>query len=276
MRVLLLGSNGYIGSEFLNQLLRKNHSVLCISSRNINKNIHPIDIIINCAGFTGKPNVDQGELKKAECIEGNILVPIKLEHLAKINKVPLVHISSGCIYTGNNNGKGFSEEDLPNFSFEHNNCSFYSGTKALVEKHLDLSSSYIFRLRIPFDSYASPRNYITKLLTYPKLVNVENSFSHREDFVRICIESIEKKIPYGIYNVTNTGSLTTENIVDMLVKHGFKKGSTFQFISEKEFYSSVAQSPRSNCVLDNSKILSTGINLRNIEDAFEEAITNYK
>jgi hypothetical protein len=41
--------------------------------------------------------------------------------------------SSGCIYTGSRpDGSGFTEENPPNFNFRQNNCSFYSGTKALA------------------------------------------------------------------------------------------------------------------------------------------------
>ena len=37
--------------------------------------------IINCAGYIGKPNVDACELAKADCIEGNVLLPLMLAQL---------------------------------------------------------------------------------------------------------------------------------------------------------------------------------------------------
>ena len=36
---------------------------------------------------------------------------------------------------------GFSESDEPNFCFAHNNCSFYSGTKAMAEEVIELTGS---------------------------------------------------------------------------------------------------------------------------------------
>ena len=72
-----------------------------------------------------------------------------------------MHISSGCIYSGYD--KAFTEEDESNFSFVQDNCSFYSGTKALAENLIDKYNSYICRLRIPFDEFDNPRNYISKL-----------------------------------------------------------------------------------------------------------------
>ncbi len=68
-------------------------------------------------------------------------------------------------------GRGFTENDSPNFSFRTNNCSFYSGTKALGEECLqDAENTYIWRLRIPFNHVDSPRNYLSKLLNYAWLL----------------------------------------------------------------------------------------------------------
>ena len=100
-------------------------------------------------------------------------------------------ISSGCIYGGYE--KHFTEKDTPNFDFQ--NGSFYSGTKALAEKVVlqNNPNSYVFRLRIPFDQYASPRNYLTKLLSYDTLLDAENSLSHRADFAKYVIELINQE-----------------------------------------------------------------------------------
>ena len=87
--------------------------------------------IINAAGYTGSPNVDACEIHKQETIDGNVVYSLQLE-LNNPN-TPIVHISSGCVYTGYKEG-GFTEEDEPNFNF--NNGSFYSGAKALQQKLL--------------------------------------------------------------------------------------------------------------------------------------------
>ena len=84
-----------------------------------------------------------------------------------------MHISSGCIYDGYN--KVYTEEDPPNFCFKTNNGSFYSGCKALAEDLVNKNNSYICRLRIPFDQYNNPRNYLSKLQNYNKLLNMKNS-----------------------------------------------------------------------------------------------------
>ena len=84
---------------------------------------------------------------------------------------------------------GFTETDAPNFSFRRPPCSFYSGTKALGEEAIaGVGQSYIWRLRIPFDEFDSPRNYLSKVQRYPKVYDNVNSISHRADFVRACLD----------------------------------------------------------------------------------------
>ena len=85
--------------------------------------------------------------------------------------------------------RGFTETDEPNFSFRDPPCSFYSATKALAEEAIaGIGQSYIWRLRIPFDSVDNPRNYLSKVQRYAKVYDNVNSISHRADFVRACLD----------------------------------------------------------------------------------------
>jgi UDP-glucose 4,6-dehydratase len=93
---------------------------------------------------------------------------------------PLV---SDLLATRSSRIQGFHEIDLPNFTFAQNNCSFYSGTKALAEEVMKaFPEFYIWRLRIPFDEYDGPRNYLSKVQNYAKVYQNWNSLSHRGDF----------------------------------------------------------------------------------------------
>src|SRR3989344_2091165 len=83
------------------------------------------DIVINAAGKTGRPNVDWCEDHKEETLHANVTGAVVLLEECRKRGIYWVHMSSGCIYTGDNNGAGFSEEDAPNFD-----GSFYSRTKA--------------------------------------------------------------------------------------------------------------------------------------------------
>lgn len=280
---IILGKNGYIAEAIIKELKSRDLPHVAWSRSDVdytnlaelkyNLYILGDDLhIINCAGYIGKPNVDACELAKADCIEGNVLLPLMLAQLCCEKKYEFTQISSGCIYGGYE--KHFTEKDAPNFDFQ--NGSFYSGTKALAEKVVlqNHPNSYIFRLRIPFDEYASPRNYLTKLLSYDTLLDAENSLSHRADFAKYVMELIEQKVPHGIYNITNKGSVTTEDVVELIKKYNLSD-KDFKFFDDLESLSKETVAPRSNCVLDTAKT-EQYIKIRTAQEALEDALSKYK
>lgn len=227
--------------------------------------------LINCAGFIGKPNVDACEDKLKETIDGNVILPHQLA-LENINRgQPFVHISSGCIYNGYD--KKYTEECPSDFDFT--NGSVYSGTKAMAEEVIRKTTNrhYIFRLRIPFDHFKSPRNYITKMLTYDTLLDAENSMSNRQDFAKAVIDLLEMKAPHGTYNITNPGSMTTSQVVDLIKKH-IDPDREYNFFKDIEQFYKHAKAPRSNCVLDTTK-LENLIKIKPLHDSIEQSIIKY-
>jgi dTDP-4-dehydrorhamnose reductase len=192
--------------------------------------------------------------------------------------VPWGHVSSGCIYNGARpDGRGFKEEDAPNFSFRTNHCSFYSGTKALGEEVLaGRGGVFVWRLRIPFDNVENPRNYLTKLMRYERLLEASNSLSELPEFVAATFACWEKRIPFGTYNVTNPGRVTTHEVVDLIKKSGVCTKAFAFFNDEDEFMKVAAKTPRSNCVLDSSKIARAGIALTEVHDAIAKDLRAWR
>jgi dTDP-4-dehydrorhamnose reductase len=285
--ILLLGASGYIGQQFVKELVSRDlkffevhrHLMDYTQLDNIVKMIDDVqpELLINCAGYVGKPNVDVCEHNKEMTREGNVELPKNLATVCGGMGVPWIHISSGCIYTGSKeNGKGFMEEDEPNFTFD--NGSYYSGTKALAERLIQgiESDCYICRLRIPFDEFDGERNYLSKLMNYDKVLEATNSISHRGEFVKAALDLWQKKSPYGIYNIVNTGVVTTRQVVAKIDELLNLNRSFDFFENDKEFYKIGALAPRSNCILDNSKLLLEGIGMRNVEDALEDSLKKWK
>lgn len=287
--IILIGESGYIGSEFKRQLLHRNirfnsnikvKNITLLELLNIHSNYFSninIDAIINAAGYTGKPNVDACEHYKSDTLRGNVIFPQILTNYAMIHNIPLLHVSSGCIYTGSEN-EVFTEECEPNFTFNKNDGSFYSGTKELSESIISShEKSWICRLRIPFEEYENSRNYITKIMRYDTLLNAPNSMSNKQEFVSACLDMIYNKIDYGTYNMTNTGYITAKEITDLLRFHKITNKQFNFFKSEDEFYASgCAITKRSNCVLDNSKLLNANIYMSDVHECVEKCIINYK
>ncbi len=281
---LLFGSTGYIGSAFKAELNRRQIPFECISHSMV-EYTHPNvlrillraknpDFVINAAGYTGKPNVDACEANKMDTLLGNAIFPYTLAIACSVMGIPWGHVSSGCIY----NGPGpYAEDDEPNFSFRKGNPSYYSGTKALGEELIrDLGQNYIWRLRIPFDEFDGPRNYLSKLQRYARVYENVNSISHRGDFVNVCLDMIGARVPFGTYNITNPGAVATTEVVN-LIKDILKIDRPFLFWdNDEQFYRMAAMTPRSNCVLSVDKLLATGLKMRPATEAIEHALKNWK
>jgi len=312
--ILLLGASGYIGTAFVTELQRRKKEFVPLARRQVDYTRFDLLLdflkarkpafVINAAGYTGKPNVDACELDKAGTLVGNTLLPQTIAHACAAAGIPWGHVSSGCIYAGAKvlaDGKvraekdftrpelrelvaknpaaiqGFTEADTPNFSFRDLPCSFYSGSKALGEEAMSgVGQSYIWRLRIPFDEFDNMRNYLSKVQRYAKVYDNVNSISHRADFVKACLDTWELRAPFGIYNVTNPGFVTTRHVVEEIEKH-LKPARKFEFwASDEEFYKVAAKTPRSNCVMDVSKLLAAGVKVRPVEEALEDSLKNWQ
>jgi 3,5-epimerase/4-reductase len=271
MKYLIFG-NGYLGNKFIELL--GNEAEICDTDignveevRSALKEKTP-EVVINCAGKTGRPNIDWCEDNKEETMYSNIVGPLVLAKVCSENNTFMIHIGSGCIYQGNNNGKGFTEEDVPDLK---NIPSFYSLTKFTSEYILKQFPILQCRLRMPIDSKKNPRNFISKITNYEKVINEENSITVIDDLIKTIVKLIEKR-KTGIYNVTNPGSITHKEILDKyteLVDKNFK----YTLIETKNLKT---RAGRSNCVLNTDKLKKEGIELLDIHKSIKKILTNYK
>jgi len=288
MQVMLLGGHGYVGRHLVAALEAANVSCLVLRRREVDYyqadklagaiRDRGADFLINAAGYTGRPNVDACERHKSSCLLGNAVLPAVVREACERTGVALGHVSSGCIYTGTRaDGMGFQETDPPNFCFRTNHCSFYSGCKALGEEILaGFDSCYLWRLRIPFSHQDGPRNYLSKLLRYPRLLDARNSLSQLNEFATACVDSLTQGIPFGVYNLTNGGSITTREVVRMMQATIAPNREFNFFTDEAEFMRTAAVAPRSNCVLDNGKAIKAGLRLSPIDEALQQSMARWQ
>ena len=312
--IYLLGSSGYIGQSFVAELTKRGISFQGLSRRDfdytsfreLTKRLvrEKPEMVIHAAGFTGKPNVDACENQRGETLAGNLSLTQTVAQACATAGVRMGYVSSGCVYIGvkvkREDGvcavedrlteplvsellaarscriEGFHENDLPNFTFTQNNCSFYSGTKALAEEVMRaFPEFYIWRLRIPFDEYDGPRNYLSKVQNYPKVYQNWNSLSHRGDFARACLDLWEKGADGGIYNLTNPGHTSTKEVVEKIQRRINPSWRPAFWNDDAEFYRFGAKAARSNCILDCGKALRAGARLRPLEEAIEDALSSW-
>lgn len=286
MHILLLGGQGYMARKFKaiypNALLSAADIADPGAVARVLDHEEP-DVVINCAGKTGVPNVDWCEEHKAETLRSNVTGPLVLLEECGKRGIYWVHLSSGCIYEGQRGQRrqegqlgmkgekeweGWTEEDEPNFT-----GSFYSRTKAWSEKTLREFPILILRLRMPFDGSPHPRNLITKLSNFERVLDAANSITCLDDFLKAADELIARRAT-GIYNVVNEGVISPFRVME-LYREIVNPEQKFERLLLSSL-SQVIRGKRSNCILSTAKIRGEGIAMRPVEEAVRAALLEYK
>ena len=223
----------------------------------LDTNDKDIKWVVSAFGYTGIPNVDACEDNKELCYAYNVLYPMQVVKLCNQYKIPVIHIGSGCIYSGYE--KEFTEEDTPNFGIYSNESSYYSKCKHVFETFAKEFNCYVLRIRIPFTDILTRKNYFSKLLNYDTLINELNSVTSLNDFDEFVVRFISAKPKYGIYNVVNPEPVKAEEVVEIL-KDNKIVNSKWRFIELKDLNT---KANRSHCVLTTDKIKDLGLQLPN-------------
>ncbi len=270
MKFLIFG-NGWLGNKFHNFFTESSISTSDITKFDlVEKEIisKKPEVVINCAGKTGRPNIDWCEDHKFETYSSNVTGPFTLASACSKLNIKLVHIGSGCIYQGDNNGKGYSETDEPNFF-----GSFYSRTKIWSEEALkEFPNVLQVRIRMPIDGIPSDRNLITKITNYKRVISVKNSITALTPDFFNAVRILCERNKTGIYNLTFPGSIEHKEILD-LYKEIVDRNFSYELFSLDELHN-VTKAKRSNCVLNNDKI-TREIQLPNVREALKECLYEY-
>ncbi len=269
--VLLFGGRGYIASHiktiYPNAMLPETDIADAAGVAEVLDRVKP-DVVINAAGKTGRPNVDWCEDHKLETMRSNVQGPLNLLEACSKRKIYWVHIGSGCTYEGDNGGKGFTEEDAPNFT-----GSFYARSKLWIDQILKDFPVLQLRLRMPFDGTDQPRSLINKLKKYPKVLDQQNSLTYVPDFL-LALQTLVTNRRTGIYNVVNSGTISPYRIM-LQYKEFVDPNHVFERLT-LDHLGDVVKAGRSNCVLSNAKVLAEGVSMRPVEEAVTEALRDLR
>ncbi|PWZ53265.1 hypothetical protein Zm00014a_035425 [Zea mays] len=229
------------------------------------RNVKPTQVF-NAAGVTGRPNVDWCETHKQDTIRTNVVGILNLADVCREQGLLMINYATGCIFEYDakhpeGSGIGFKEEDTPNFT-----GSFYSKTKAMVEELLkEYDNVCTLRVRMPISSdLNNPRNFITKIARYDKVVNIPNSMTILDELLPISIE-MAKRDCRGIWNFTNPGVVSHNEILEMYKKYINPDFKWTNFTLEEQ--SKVIVAPRSNNEMDASKLKAEFSQLMSIKDS---------
>lgn len=272
MRVLIFGK-GYLGTSFAasplfgESLLSGADITDKAKVREEIQRYRP-KAVINCAG---KTNLEWCRDNKMEALEVNVAGPLFILQACAGFDIPLVHMSSGCIYEGEGaGGRGFSEKDTP-----APKC-FYSKSKALADELL-IQAEYpkllILRLRQPFSGAPDPRNLITKVLSYQKLITSPNSMTYVPDLIS-ATAFLLKNNQRGIFNVCNEGFISPYEIA-LQAKKLLKLSKKYTPISKDELDVLNAKNNREHRVdtlLNIGKLRSVGFKMAKVKKRVGDAL----
>lgn len=276
MKILLFGSSGWIG-EKLDHLLRiSNNKIIQSVSRLENtlsiinelENIKP-DAVVIAAGLTGRPNVDWCEDNKERVYQVNVLGTCTLASECYKRNIYVAYFGTGCIYEYTRDKLIFTEKDEPNFS-----DSYYSKTKIITEKVLkELPNVLILRIRMPLSDDLHPRNFITKITKYQKVVNIPNSMTVLHELLPIACDMINKK-KTGVYNFTNPGVISHNEILEFYKTYIDPNFRWENFSVDEQ--AKILKAGRSNNQLNVNKLLQEYPNINNITIAVKNLFRRMK
>ena len=283
MKVIILG-NGYIAShlpyEVVDYRLTPNEE----SMFNLIEENKP-DVIINCTGFCGRPNVDQCEIQKSKTYMANVVIPASLAYECEREGVRLIHIGSGCIYFGKSPNKTWCKVDdgnpcLGGFEYDSgwkeddfaNPKSYYSKTKYACDLAIgSLPHVTTLRIRMPISTKNNERNFINKIRGYKNIVDIPNSVTFIDDLVR-CIDWVITTNQSGIFHVTNPEPLSAADVMREYQKYDPKH--KFNIINEDEL-DKITIAKRSNCILNSDKLKNAGFTMTPSKKALENCMAAY-
>ena len=226
--------------------------------------------VVNCAGKTGRPNVDWCETHQDETYRANVVGALVLAEQCRKRGVYLLHMGSGCIFYGPSpDPGGWREDDVANPQ------AFYSRTKYAADLVLSsLPGVAVARLRMPIDGRPDARNLITKLAAYKDVIDVENSVTVVEDLIAVVRQLLARRAE-GVFHVTNPGTLRHRDLLS-LYRDLVDPSHRCSLIDERELVArGLATKARSNCVLASRRLGELGISMRPIDLALRDAMTQY-
>ena len=292
MRILVYGSKGWIGQQFVEILKNSDLEYHCGISRIDNeqdlfKEINDI-VPTHIVSFIGRTHGKIGEKeyttidyleqegKLVENIRDNLFSPLILADIARVMDIHYTYLGTGCIFKYDEDHpfgeevNGFTEISKPNFF-----GSSYSIVKGYTDRLMSLFSNNVLnvRIRMPITGSKNGRNFITKITNYEKICSVPNSMTVLPELLPIVLELMKNKIT-GAINMTNPGLISHNEILQMY-KDIVDPSFTWKNFSLEE-QRSILDSDRSNNYLETSRLEYFCPNVSNIKIAVKKCLYEYK
>ena len=292
MKLLVYGSQGWIGNQFIQILEERNINYYKGVSRVDNESeilkeileINPTHVVsfigrthgkIDGKVFTTIDYLEQ-EGKMVENVRDNLFAPLLLAEICSKHNIHYTYLGTGCIFKFDEDHpfgeevNGFNDDSMPNFF-----GSSYSIVKGFTDRLMRLFKDSVLNLRIRMPITDSPnrRNFITKIVNYENICSVPNSMTILPELLPCVLDMMEKKLT-GTMNLTNPGLISHNEILEMY-KEIVDPSFTWKNFSQEE-QRKILAADRSNNYLDTSRLESLYPNVSNIKDGVKKCLIKYK
>lgn len=291
MKILVYGSNGWIGGQFVSILKEQDIPFFCGKSRTdneleLNKEIdlieptHVVSFVGRTHGKIGNKiysTIDylEQEGKLLENVRDNLYSPLLLATLCGEKNIHYTYLGTGCIFKFDEDhpfGKeenGFDEDSLPNFF-----GSSYSVVKGFTDRLMHLNKNVLnLRIRMPITGNKNSRNFITKIVNYEKVCSVPNSMTILPELLPYVLDMMKNGYT-GTMNLTNPGLISHNEILEMY-KEIVDPTFTWKNFSQEE-QRKILAADRSNNYLDTTRLESLYPEISNIKDGVRKCLIEYK
>jgi len=292
MKVLVYGANGWIGGQFVSILERNNVNYVCGKTRVDNDTAvrqeitdssctHVVSFIGRTHGSIGSTKyttIDylEQEGKLIENVRDNLYSPLILAEISRDLGKHFTYLGTGCIFKYDDDhpfGKeesGFDEDSEPNFF-----GSSYSVVKGFTDRLMRAykDTTLNLRIRMPITGDLNPRNFITKITTYPRVCSVPNSMTVLPELLVYVLDMMRRGTT-GTMNLTNPGLISHNEILDMYREIVDPEFVWKNFSQEEQ--RAVLAADRSNNFLETGRLESMYPQVDNIKVAVRKCLLTYK
>lgn len=229
MKLLIYGHLGWIGSYFCNYVRNNFTNIELLFPRTRADDMEGVqtdldeylpDRVLSFIGRTSGPgfnSIDYLEQrgKMLENIRDNLFSPLILMKLCQDRNIHFTYLGTGCIFSYNHESDPpFAESSRPNFF-----GSSYSVVKGFTDQLTRLFPNTLnVRIRMPISEKNEPRNFISKIIRYPKICNTLNSMSVLPDMIPILFQAVIDKMT-GTINLVNPGPTDHNTILKLYQKY---------------------------------------------------------
>jgi len=285
VKLLIFGSKGWIGSQFINYLNENKDNDISYIETNVRADNEVLvgDIILahsptHIISFIGRTHGEsfntidyleqEGKLK--DNIRDNLYAPLVLANLANKFNIHYTYLGTGCI---------FSQDDITEKSYlETDNPDFFGSSYSIVKGFTDRLMKFYpttlnLRMRMPIVDFHHPRNFITKITSYEKICSIPNSMTVLPDFYPIIVDLI-KTSKTGTLNLVNPEVISHNEILEMYKEIIDPSFQWSNFTIEEQ--NKILKSKRSNNNLNTDKLKTLYPSILPIKESVRKCLLNMK